>query len=280
VKLGNLAQRLLFAFVAGPVFLWATWFGGWARWIQLGFIVVAASWEAARLIRQRYPKVFAADIVVPTGVGLTLALGPGGPWQCFSHLLPLVWVLTLLAVVLTGFRRFAREEAFAWIALQGGVFSFFAFSGRIIFMLASWDATPGARGWVSVAPLLWAALGCWAGDTGAYAVGKLFGKHKLCPELSPAKTVEGALGALVATAIFSLFWAPNLLGWSIPASVVAGLALAVCGILGDLLESSAKRWAGVKDSSHIFPGHGGVYDRFDSLFLSAPVLWAVFVALR
>ena len=115
---------------------------------------------------------------------------------------------------------------------------------------------------------------------GAYAAGKLFGKRKLCPELSPAKTVEGAVGALVWAVGLSLYWAPRYLDWSIPAVVAAGLAIAVCGILGDLLESAAKRWAGVKDSSQIFPGHGGAFDRFDSLLLAAPVLWAVFVALR
>jgi phosphatidate cytidylyltransferase len=123
-------------------------------------------------------------------------------------------------------------------------------------------------------------MACWAGDTGAYAAGKLFGKRKLCPELSPAKTVEGAFGALVWAVALSLYWAPRYLDWSIVAVIAAGLALSVCGILGDLLESAAKRWAGVKDSSQIFPGHGGAFDRFDSLFLAAPLLWALLVLVK
>lgn len=281
MKMNNLTVRLLFAAVAIPTFLWALWFGGWPRWTLLGFVLGASAWEATRLVRFKFPQSSQrTELLIPTGVLVCALIGEGGPWVCAEKWLPLTCVGMLLALILTGFRERSREEAFVWIALQAFVFGFFVLAGRAILSLASWGVPAGTQGWSAAAPLLWVAMACWAGDTGAYAAGKLFGKRKLCPELSPAKTVEGAVGALVWAVGLSLYWAPRYLDWSIPAVVAAGLAIAVCGILGDLLESAAKRWAGVKDSSQIFPGHGGAFDRFDSLLLAAPVLWAVFVALR
>ena len=111
---------------------------------------------------------------------------------------------------------------------------------------------------------------CWAADTAAYAVGKKWGRRKLCPAISPGKTVEGAIagliGSLLATAAFG-FW------FGLPLAYGASLGglLGVAGQLGDLAESKLKRWAGVKDSGALLPGHGGVLDRFDSLLLNAPV---------
>jgi phosphatidate cytidylyltransferase len=280
MKLGNLTQRLLFAAVAIPLFLWALWHGGWPRWLQLGFVLVVAAWEAARMVRSRFPGTRATEFVLPAGVLAVAFLSEGGPFAAWGNALPLVAIAMLLFLTLVGFRERARDEAFVWIAMQTFVFGFFALSAKAIFALASWNAVAGEQGWTAAAPLLWAAMACWAGDTGAYAAGKLFGKRKLCPELSPAKTVEGAFGALVWAVALSLYWAPRYLDWSTLAVIATGLALSVCGILGDLLESSAKRWAGVKDSSQIFPGHGGAFDRFDSLFLAAPLLWALLMLVK
>lgn len=281
MKLGNLTQRLLFAAVAIPVFLWALWNGGWPRYIQLGFILGAAAWEAARMVRRRFEGASRlTESVMPAAVLAFAFLGQGGPFEAWSRALPLVGMGTVLFLVLMGFRERSREDAFVWIALQASAFGFFALSARAIFALSSWGAASGTKGWTVAAPLLWVAMACWAGDTGAYAAGKLWGKRKLCPDLSPAKTVEGALGALVWAVCLSLYWAPRYFDFPLWAVVLAGLAMAVSGILGDLLESSVKRWSGVKDSSQIFPGHGGAFDRFDSLFLAAPLLWAVFVLMR
>jgi phosphatidate cytidylyltransferase len=275
MKLGNLSQRLLFAAVAIPVFLWALWNGGWPRWIQLGFVLAVASWEASRMVRRRFANSRLPEILVPVGVLAFAYLGEGGPFVTWEGALPLIGLAVILFLILLGFRERSRDEAFVWIAIEASIFGFFALTARSIISLSSWNVASGARGWPSAAPLLWVAMACWAGDTGAYTFGKLFGRRKLCPELSPAKTVEGAFGALIWAVGLSLYWAPKYLSWPLPVVVVAGLAMAVCGILGDLLESSVKRWAGVKDSSSIFPGHGGAFDRFDSLFLAAPFLWAL-----
>lgn len=113
----------------------------------------------------------------------------------------------------------------------------------------------------------------WSSDTGAYLVGRKFGKHKLFERISPKKSIEGGLGALFITIgigyVISLFWDDiSTKDWMIVAVLVV-----VFGILGDLVESMLKRNLNIKDSGSILPGHGGVLDRFDGIFLSVPAVY-------
>ena len=113
----------------------------------------------------------------------------------------------------------------------------------------------------------------WASDTGAYFAGRFLGKHKLFERLSPKKTIEGFIGGVltavaVGVAAHHFFGGESLFVWM----CIGGL-LAITGTLGDLFESMFKRQSGIKDSGNILPGHGGILDRFDSTFLSAPVYW-------
>jgi phosphatidate cytidylyltransferase len=118
-------------------------------------------------------------------------------------------------------------------------------------------------------------------DTVAFFVGKAFGRHRLAPALSPGKTVEGAIGGLLGGAIGALLI--RLLGrLSLPFvdALLLGVFVSALGALGDLFESLLKRWAGVKDSGGLFPGHGGMLDRLDSLLFGAPLLYYYFGTLR
>jgi phosphatidate cytidylyltransferase len=120
--------------------------------------------------------------------------------------------------------------------------------------------------------LLLVLLGTAACDTGAYFAGSLLGRRKLIPHISPAKTWEGlaggTLGAVVAALAFS-----GLLGLSMPIAVVLGLVVCAAAVCGDLCESLLKRAAGVKDSGHVIPGHGGVLDRIDSILFVLPAVY-------
>ena len=115
-------------------------------------------------------------------------------------------------------------------------------------------------------------IGTWASDTFAYFVGSAIGSHKLCPTISPNKTVEGFLGSVVGTTA-----AVAGLGvfFSLPVAEMAalGFCISLLATLGDLVESVAKRYTGIKDSGNIIPGHGGVWDRFDSVLFTAPLVY-------
>lgn len=135
----------------------------------------------------------------------------------------------------------------------------------------------------------------WLADTGAYAAGRALGKHKLAPNISPGKSWEGAAGGLIAVALMAGFWlwldgayaaqidAPSLYTqlhskWGWAGLTAALLLLTAMSVVGDLFESLMKRACGVKDSSQLLPGHGGVLDRIDALlptFILAMALWVL-----
>ena len=114
-------------------------------------------------------------------------------------------------------------------------------------------------------------------DSGAYAVGSLIGRHKMIPRISPGKTWEGFVGAIVvstlASVLFAHFFQNRLFGMNWIHAVVLGVVLSVCAVVGDLIESLFKREAGVKDSGQLFPGIGGILDLLDSLLFNAPIMY-------
>lgn len=124
-------------------------------------------------------------------------------------------------------------------------------------------------------------LGAWGSDTFAFVSGKLFGKHKLCPEISPRKTVEGAVGAIIGNALFFALYALFLnLIFHATAGIwqfaLLGAVLSVMGQLGDMFASSVKRYYGIKDFGKLLPGHGGVLDRFDSILGISCAMFVVY----
>lgn len=116
-------------------------------------------------------------------------------------------------------------------------------------------------------------------DMGAYFVGSTLGKHKLCPEISPKKTVEGAVGGILSSIVVSLIL---VFAFSVTEKLAAALILTIpfciLGMIGDLFASAIKRTAGIKDYGNLIPGHGGILDRFDSIIMIAP-LFSLFVSL-
>ena len=139
-----------------------------------------------------------------------------------------------------------------------------------IALLVLLRAAPDGAAWVF---LVCAVI--FAGDTAALYAGTLWGRHKLCPAISPGKTVEGALAGLAANLLVGMAVAAIFLpavGWLEPRLFAAAAGLA--GQAGDLFESELKRMSNIKDSGGILPGHGGVLDRIDALLFAAPVAFA------
>ena len=116
-------------------------------------------------------------------------------------------------------------------------------------------------------------IGTWASDTFAYFIGSRWGRRKLCPEISPGKTVEGALGGLGGTLLVVGWLGSAFAGLQLEQALLLGCLIGVAAPVGDLVESRLKRYAGVKDSGAILPGHGGMLDRIDSLLFVVPVVY-------
>jgi phosphatidate cytidylyltransferase len=152
--------------------------------------------------------------------------------------------------------------------MYAGLFSY-------IYALRYHDYAVGAA--AGTALVLLPVLITWATDIGAYTFGRTFGRKKLMPSVSPGKTVEGAVGGLGVAIVVCLLYVRFILmryaqlGLTIQGAVLFAIVVSIAAQTGDLAESLLKREAGVKDSSRIIPGHGGILDRFDSLLFVMPI---------
>lgn len=148
----------------------------------------------------------------------------------------------------------------------------FIYVGFLFSFLPAIDSMDGGK------YLIWLVfMGSWGADTAAYYAGRFLGKNKLCPEISPKKTIEGSIGGLLGSAVLCGIYGvliskyiPNI---SIYHYIIIGLLTGVAGQFGDLVASSIKRYVGIKDYSNLIPGHGGVLDRFDSILLNSLVVY-------
>lgn len=205
------------------------------------------------------------------------------------------WIKYPRFVFLSSFRTAQDEWGYKLSALAVITIVYFVYS--VIMVLANHkEMTLGAIGMLCAMPLfVVGAFSCLGSvinyenglyyllmlfnfssicDMGAYFVGVTCGKHKLCPEISPKKTVEGAIGGIVSAVVFALVF---MFAFSQTEKLVSTLILTVplciVGMMGDLFASSIKRSVGLKDYSNLIPGHGGVLDRVDSILLIAPVMY-------
>ena len=179
----------------------------------------------------------------------------------------------IIAVLITQTFRFQKDFtkmlAGAGVSILG-VFYLAFLGGFLIATRVGFESHP----YLSTHLLGYFFLVLMGSDAGAYFAGRALGKHKLAPQISPGKTVEGLIGGIIAAAIFAsaatfLFFPELPYQFSIPLAVI----MAVIGVLGDLAESAMKRGSKTKDAASILPGHGGLLDRLDSLLLNAPILY-------
>ncbi len=203
------------------------------------------------------------EAVITALVAAALVPAVYGNRDITSGLLAAAIVVPLLAAVWRA-DVLPRPELPAWLVLPVGVL-WIGFLGQHLLLVRRF---PQGERW-----MLLLLLGTFATDTGAYAAGKLLGRHKLAPRVSPAKTVEGAIGGLVG-AVAAVVALDYVLGLphNPPLFILLGLLIGVAAQLGDLAESAVKRRFAVKDMGRVFPGHGGVLDRLDSVLFAALVL--------
>ncbi len=180
-------------------------------------------------------------------------------WGLVIALFTLLLVLHLLMLV-------GRFPKFTVLDGAAGLFITLYISLLIYIYLIS--TLPEGRKW-----LFLMLLGTWASDTFAYFAGRAFGKHKLTPVLSPKKTWEGAVGGVLGTIVTVYVYCLLVMPVSFGLILLMGLGISIAGQLGDLIESAFKRLCATKDSGNLIPGHGGVMDRFDSMMLTAPLVY-------
>lgn len=253
--------RVITALVVMPVVLAAVfWTGIWPLIVIGGLCAIFASDELANLAGTKFPPVlgFAAYLHLSLLIGLGLIE--------VSLAAAIISVLTVLgiaggAMLFRTQNRLALEVASLWLAAPltaVALLHFAMYQGH-------------ASVWKGTSLALMVLLPLWAGDTAAIFVGAKLGKTKLAPNISPKKSVEGAIANLVAAVAVAVLTG-QALDLPIATSLLAGFAVGVLGQIGDLFESALKRRVGVKDSGSILPGHGGLLDRIDSLLFAAPAV--------
>jgi len=268
--MNNLTLRVLFAVFAIPFFLLWLWMGETGRWILFYMLSLGAAWELPQLISKDKKKLWPARAFSMLSVAGFLTI----QWQNPELLFP--WtVVSFFAAVLLSFRQPIEKVA---NTMATYVFIFF-YAG--IWFPATYRLFSGPeQGFAQAWPFLFVAILMWVCDSGAYFAGRLLGKHKFAPVISPKKTWEGFWGGAFLTMLVAVIFGPAVYGISSVQAFFFGAIMSVSAPVGDLMMSAAKRAAGLKDFSQIFPGHGGVLDRFDSLFLSGPVAVAYLQLLR
>jgi len=257
----NLPAAIAVGVALAALFLWSLFTDPLALTIVVILVTMFAVWETGTTLATTQRTV-ARPVLLVTAVvlgGATYALGPQGQ------------TLGLLVLVLGAFgwelAATPREDSV-------GKLSITIFLGCWIVFLASFAILLVNRERGGVAALLAVAGGAIIGDIGAYVVGRLFGRTRIAPSVSPNKTLEGLLGGIVTSGVLAWFVLPVIDGelFADPkdAAVIAALA-ALAGFFGDLAESMVKRDLGLKDLGRMLPGHGGVLDRVDALLLALPV---------
>ena len=252
----NLLLRIVASLVMAPLAVAMAYVGGW---LWVGLVTVAAiglyiEWLA--VIGMRKPRLVLLGVLILLGAG----------WIDLGHINE-IYVSALVALGVLAVAIVSSERRI-WSAV--GIS--YALAASIASSAVRLDPVSG------FAALMLVLLVVWVTDIGGYFAGRLIGGPKLWPQVSPKKTWAGALGGFVASLGVAGGFAAFNFGKIVP-MLVLGAVLSVASQLGDLFESAVKRKFGVKDSSHIIPGHGGLMDRLDG-FVAAIVLAALFGFLR
>jgi phosphatidate cytidylyltransferase len=290
--MSELTRRILFSVVAAPVALWIVLAGGAPLAALLAIVSAIGAWEFYRIARATGAHPLGdVGIAIAGLVPLAIHASYLGLFTVRPALVALL-VLVLLAATIWLRGVEGKPVGTAATTLLGVIYTAgmlgFGYAIRYHDTVAGYDMVAAKHldlgAFVLRVPpggvlLIFPLVITWASDIGAYFTGRAIGGRKLIPAVSPGKTVAGAVGGLVASMLVSWLYARSVLvpvanlGFTPWGALLFGAIVSVAAQVGDLFESLIKREGGVKDSSRIIPGHGGVLDRFDSLIFVLPVAY-------
>lgn len=262
MSLGNTATRILVSVVFIPLILLSSYFGGLFFLIFISAVGIAAFFEFSRMAenKEAYSSLF-------VGLPAVLALIADAYFKFAGAELLSFFIVILLLIT-----ELFRNKKSAILNLGSsliGIFYIGYFARSIISLREFFDVY--LNGGLLIIALF---IGIWICDSAAFFVGTAIGKHKMFPRVSPKKSWEGAVaGFLFSTAAMAGMKYLFMDFLSLTDALIIGIITGTIGQMGDLIESLLKRDAGVKDSSNLIPGHGGIFDRFDSLLVTAPAVY-------
>ncbi len=276
--MSELSRRVVVALVAAPFALGAIWMGDAALTTLLGIMAAIGAFEFYRLARQS-----GAAPMEPLGILLSALI----PIAVHAHFLGVVRMSVaigpLVAIVLLAASIWLRGvDGKPLGAASSTLFGAMYTGGTLGFAYALRYHRYAVGDVAGALMVIFPLVLTWASDTGAYFTGRLIGGRKLIPSVSPGKTVAGAIGGVITTVAIAYLLMHKLLvpyaqlAFTPMGLLIVGVTVSVTAQVGDLAESLLKREAGVKDSGGMFPGHGGVLDRLDSLFFVLPTAFFLY----
>lgn len=265
-----LIKRVVTALIGIPIAVYIISFGGWLFALTVTLLAILAWHEYYSMLKHK--QIHAHYWLGLVGIFLLQGCSWLGNSQETLMVLFAIMIVALAKAVVCSKEVKVTDSVFTvfGIIYIGLAFSYFLLL-RFIESPIPFD-TPFGTIAAGVLFLGLSFFGTWANDTFAFFVGSSLGRRKLCPAVSPGKTVEGALGGLLGSILLAILFG-QILHLKIVHSVMLGLLIGVAAPLGDLAESILKRYTGVKDSGKLLPGHGGVLDRFDSVMFTVPVVY-------
>lgn len=273
--MGEFWKRLLFGAIFVVVVLGSIFLGELSATLILLLVVVLASSEVANLFPHDQKKPLKGVVglcSVMLYVFLSMLSESPDSIEGRIFITPIFFFIPLLVALFSKKHDYVSVIGASWLSMI-----FVAIPCGIMTMFYSENIIGTDNGWVL---LIFAFILIWVNDIFAYLTGSAIGRHKLCPRISPKKTIEGSIGGAVFTMLFAyfinrfvlnVFFFENYIN-NIEVIFLA-LGVVIFGTLGDLTESMMKRHAGVKDSGNIIPGHGGILDRFDATFMAMPFVF-------
>jgi phosphatidate cytidylyltransferase len=260
-----LRERLIVVIFLVPLGVLAIAVGGWIFSLVITAILAAAAWEFWRIFKK---GGYSPSVTLLMGGVILVSISRAIFNLQYSDLVISVIVTVSLAWFVFAFEKGENQAAVDFGITLGGIF----YLGWLGSYLISLRAQPDGTHW-----LLLTIAAISLADAGAYIFGRRFGTHKMCPRVSPHKTWEGYIGGIFFSALFTsliaALWGQSVPGISWQDGLILALVMGILGPLGDLGESLFKRQFGIKDSSNLIPGHGGVMDRIDTWIWAAAICY-------